>query len=244
MLSLSAANGLTGVIQPMNEISDLCKERGIRLHIDASHILGKLYFELDDLGADLISFNGAQLHAPKNIGGLYIKNGTKVSPLIAGGVEQAGRRAGDLDVPSLIGLATAAKEAMECRDLVCTEVARLRNKFEQEIVSALPDAVIFFRSSERLPHCTAIAFPGIANEALLYALNRKHVYASIGGGTFQQIALLLEASGIDHTLAHSALSFSLSRETNEAEIENAIEIIVDTVRKMKKTSMPIIIRKD
>src|ERR1700733_7247158 len=94
MVSLSWANGLTGIIHPVGEISSLCKERGILLHLDATHVMGKLYFELEDIGADFISFNGDHFHAPKGTGALYVKAGVKCVPLILGGMEQASLRAG------------------------------------------------------------------------------------------------------------------------------------------------------
>lgn len=239
LLSLSWANGLTGVIQPLTEIIGLCKERDIRFHLDCTHALGKLYFDLEELGADLLTMNGTQIHGLKGSGAICIRENVKLPPLIVGGLEQGGKRAGDIDVASLVALGAAAAEALQCRDLVCTEVARLRNQLEEGILAGYPDAVVFFKDSERLPHCTAISFPGIANEALLFALNRKQIFASIGGGTFQQLSLILEACGIESRLAHSALSFSLSRETTEAEIEKAVDIIVETAKKMRKSSLHI-----
>jgi cysteine desulfurase len=236
MVSLSWANGLTGVIHPVCEISSLCKERGILLHLDATHILGKLYFELDDVGADFISFNGDHFHAPKGTGALYVKAGVKCYPLILGGMEQAGLRAGTLNVPGLVGLGCAAKEALDSRDLLCTEVARLRDKLEKGILTGFPRAITFFLSQDRLPHCTSIGFPGVSNEALLYLLSKKGVFASIGGGSFQQIGLVLMASGIEEALAHSAINFSLSRETTEGEIDRAVTIIIECANQLSKTS--------
>ncbi len=239
MVSLAWANGLTGVINPVSEIAAACKARGVILHLDATHILGKLYFDLEEVGAQLISFNGDQLHAPKGSGALYIKGGSKCSPFILGGSEQAGYRAGALNVPCLVALGSAAREVIDQRDLLCTEVARLRNKLEVGILDGFAAALPLFRDQERLPNCFSMAFPGIANEAMLYALNRKGVYASIGGGAFQQIGLVLMASGIAETVAHTAINFSLSRETNECEVDAAIEIIVDTAKRLAKLSSHI-----
>jgi cysteine desulfurase len=236
LISLSWANGLTGVINPVSEIAQLCKERGILLHLDATHVLGKLFYELEEVGASFITFNGDHLHAPKGTGGLWIKEGVKCSPLIVGGIEQAGSRAGSYNIAGLAALGEASNELVDARDLLCTEVARLRNKLEEGIKENYPEAMIFFKEEERLPHCTAIAFPGLANEALLFALNRKGIYASIGGGSLQQIGLILAASGIEETIAHSAISFSLSRETTEEEIDMAIEVIADCAKKMRKIS--------
>lgn len=236
LVSLSWANALTGVINPIDEIAQLCKERGIHLHVDATHVLGKIFFDWEEPPAQFITFNGDNLHAPKGTGGLYIRGDAKCSPLILGGVEQAGHRAGCLNVPGLVALGEAARETIDAQDLVCTETARLRDKLEHGLMSNIPDAVPFFRDQERLPNCTAIAFAGVANEALLYGLNRKGVYASIGGGTFQQIGLVLAASGVPDELAHSALSFALSRETTEDEVDRTIEIITECVRRLRKVS--------
>ncbi len=239
LISLGWANGLTGVIHPVAEIAKICQQRGILLHLDASHILGKLFFDLNEVGASFITFNGDLLHAPKGTGGLWIKEGIKCSPFILGGIEQAGLRAGSYNIPGLIALGLAAEELMDSQDLVCTEVARLRNKLEEGVRQGFPDAHVFFKEEERLPHCSTIGFPGIANEALLFSLNRKGVYASIGGGSFQQIGLILEAAGVPPALAHSSVNFSLSRETNEEEVDSAIEIIVDCAQKLRKISQAL-----
>lgn len=236
LVSLSWANGLTGVINPIAEIAEICHRRGVLFHVDATHVLGKLFFQLEDIKPTFLTFNGDNLHAPKGTGGLYIKEGMKCSSLIFGGMDQGGRRAGVLNVPALIGLGEAAKEALDARDFVCTEVARLRDFFEDEILSRIKNARVFYQNQERLPHVSAMAFPGIANETLLYALNRKNIYATIGGGNYQQMGFILMASGIDETLAHSAVSFSLSRETTEGDIMQAVEVITDCVNRLRKVS--------
>lgn len=236
LVSLAWANGLTGVINPIAEIASICEERGILFHLDATHVLGKLFYELNGINASFISFDGTHLHAPAGTGGLYIKSGVHCAPLIMGGLEQAGLRAGNINIPGLVALGQAAREAMDSRDFVCTEVARLRNLLEDGIVQAYPEAVVFFQNSERLPHCTTIGFPGINNEALLYALNRQGVYGCIGGGNFQQIALILKASKVPAELAQTAINFSLSRYTTEEEITRAITIIGETAHRLRKTS--------
>lgn len=236
LVSLSWANGMTGVINPVTDIARLCQERGIAFHLDATHVLGKIFFELNDIQPTFMTFNGDHLHAPKGTGGLYIKEAVKCSPFILGGLEQAGYRAGNVNVPALVALGHAAQETLEARDLLCTEVARLRHKLEEGILQNVPDTQVFFRDSERLPNVTVVAFRGIPNELMLYTLNKKGVYASIGGGSFQQIGLILHASGIDPKLANTALSFSLSRETTEDEIDRAIQIIADSAKRLRKIS--------
>lgn len=240
LVSIGWANGLTGVINPINEIAAICKERGVHLHLDATHVLGKIFSDWEEIPAQFMTFSGDSFHAPSGTGGLFIRSGTKCSPLILGGNEQGGYRAGAYSVAGLVALGQAAKEAIDAQDYMCTEIARLRGKFENGIVAKIPDAVIFFRDQERLPNCTAIGFPGVANEALLYLLNRRNVYASIGGGSYQQLGLILAASGIDNVLAHTAVSFSLSRETTEDQIDQAIEIIAESVQHLRKISHTLV----
>ena len=231
MVSFSWANGLTGLIHPVEEISEVCKERGIRLHLDATHVLGKLFFELDDVGADVITFDGAPLHAPGSSGGIWTKKGVRSSPLILGR---------DLNVSSLVGLGSAANDLLETRDLICTETSRLRDRLEKGVSDGYSDTMICFQDRERLPHVTTLAFPGVANEALLYRLNEAGVLASIGGGKFQQLSLLLIAEGIEDSIAQTSISFSLSRETTEAEIDQAIQIIVEEVKALRSLSEAIL----
>jgi len=239
LISLSWGNGLTGVINPLEEIVALCKERDILLHLDITHPLGKLEFNFGESGVSFVTFSGEHIHAPKGTGGLCMLAGTKCSPLIMGGIEQGGFRAGSYNIAGLVALGQAAKEAVESRDLLCSEVARLRDKLEMGIVAHYPAAVPFYCDQDRLPHCSAIAFPGIVNEAMLYALNRKGIFANIGGGSFQQIGLLLTAAGVSQELAECAINFSLSRETSEDEIDKAIEVIVATAKHLRTLSSHI-----
>lgn len=236
LVSLSWANALTGVINPIEEIAAICRERGVRLHLEASHALGKAFFDWEEIPAHFISFSGDGFHAPSGTGGLFIRNDVRCSPFILGGIEQAGFRAGNFSVAGLAALGQAAIEAIDTRDLLCMEASRLRAKLEEGLISLVPDVQPLFTDQERLPHCTAVAFPGVVNEALLYLLNRKGVYATIGGGSSQQIGLVLTACGIEHSLAHSAVSFALSRETTEEEIDRAIEIIAGSVKQLRRIS--------
>lgn len=242
LLSMSWANGLTGIIHPVIEIAKLCKERGVRFHLDATAILGKLFFDLDEIGADILTFEGSRLHAPAGTGGIFTREGLQLSPFIAGGAEQGGWRAGPLNVAGAVALGIAAEETLQARDLMCTEVARLRDKLEKSIQERYQEVEILFKDYERLPHITVLAFPGIANEALLFALNQHKVFASMGGGNFQQLSLLLSASGVPSGLNQTALSFSLSRYTTEDEIESAVEIIAETAQKLRVTSRHILSR--
>ena len=240
LVSLSWANGLTGTINPVSEIAEVCKQRGILFHVDVTNALGKLYIDLDDISADFITFNGNQIHGPHGTGGLLIREGKELSPFIGGGNEQCAMRGGSLNVPALIGLGQAALEASENLDLMCTEIARLRAKLENGILEKIPGAFICFPDSERLPNCSAITFPGVSNDALLFMLNRRGILASFGGNHFQKISLILNSSGYDNSDAENALSFSLSHYTTEEEVDEAIDSICDEALKLQTLSQQIL----
>lgn len=236
LFSISWVNGLTGVVQPISEIAALCQLRGVRLLVDATHALGKFYFDAKTLPLDYIAFNGPELHAPQGTGGLYIKKGVKTTALIAGGLEQGGLRGGTVNVPGYIALGVAAKLALEARDYICTEVARLKFHFESQVKKRIPRAHVLFDQVERAPHISAIAFPGLVSEALLYLLNRKNVYASMGGGSFPQMKYLLDTIGMAPYEGNSALSFSLSKETTEEDLDIAVDALVYATEKLFKSS--------
>lgn len=231
LVSLPFACALTGVIQPLEEIAALCKKRGILLHVDATHAVGK--WPLDQLQlADFVTFNGEQVHAPSGTGGLFAKHGIPIFPLIAGEEEEVRLRGGPLNVPLLVALGEASREAKESFNLYCTEVARLRALLEERVVAGYPEAEVLFQDEVRLPHVSAITFPGIHSELFAFALNRKGVFACMGGGPFQKMEHVLVASGVEKLKSQCALSFSLSKETQESEIEAASQIIVDTAKRM------------
>ncbi|MCC5831465.1 MAG: aminotransferase class V-fold PLP-dependent enzyme [Chlamydiales bacterium] len=226
MVSLSWANGLTGVIQPVGEIAQLCRDRGILFHVDATHVLGKGYYTLESSGADLLTFDGLP-----GAGGLFIRDGVEISPFIVGGSEQAHMRAGTVNLPGLTALARSAKEAVRFRDHVCMEIARLRDRFEEIVGKGL------FSEQERLPHISAHIFSGTTSDALLYMLNRRGIEnASFGGNRFQHLMHILQACGIEGPDIQSGLSFSFSRETTEEEIEKIGERTVEITDHLRRLS--------
>ncbi|MCP5469028.1 MAG: aminotransferase class V-fold PLP-dependent enzyme [Chlamydiales bacterium] len=231
MLSISIACGVTGVIQKIDEIAAICQERGILLHVDVTHLLGK-----GDVAckADLITFNGEQIGAPKGTGGLLVRNGLEISPLILGGNEQEGMRGGSLNVPALVGLGEAARQAHEDRDHTAMETARLRAVFEERLLALIPDAQIVLADALRVPNITAIVFPKVSTDALAFGLAHDHLFANMGGGNFQQIVHLLKACKI--SCPHSAISFALSVHTTQEEVLKAAKVVFENVAKLRRYS--------
>lgn len=225
LVSISWANGLTGVVHPVADIADACLAKGVCLHVDASYAIGKHYFRFEDLNVDYLTFDGSFLHSPKGTAGLLVKEKAAFSyPLAA----MMGHPVG-----GIVALANALEENERMFDYLCLETVRLRDKLEKGIQEGCPEMQVLFQDAERLPNCSAIAFPGVSSDALLFYLNRKGVYASLGGGHCQKLSHVLVSSGIDETLAQCALSFSLSFETKESEIDYAVDAIVESARKLK-----------
>ena len=224
LLSLSWANSLTGVIHPLADLAELCKAKGIILHVDASSILGKAYLCLRDLPIDFLSLEGSLIHAPQGTSIMVVKNNAAFSC-----VQQQSPAA-------LASLVAAVEENVALFESTCLETARLRDVFEEKICRQV-DAKVLFSHVERLPNCSVIAFPMVHAEALLYLLNRKGVFASIGGGQHQILFQTLINCHIAPEVAHSAMSFSFSYETTEEQIEAAVCIIVDSVKQLKKMTI-------
>jgi len=236
LVSLSWASSHTGVIHPIWELAELCREKGVLFHVDASSILGKLYFKFEQIPIDYLTFEGTLVHGPKGSGGLFVNRAVEFESLIPEGMPGA-----QLNTPALIGLGIAFEEMKASFDHLCMETARLRDLFEEGIQKALPETKVLFQNAERLPHITAIVFPGVSSELLAFHLREAGVITSFGGGRAQKLEHQLTASGIDPLEAKSALSFSLSRDTTEKEIRRAIGIIVDSAQKCRTFSEGILL---
>lgn len=220
LISVTMAHGLTGVIQPVERLVQLASEKGVLLHLDATYAVGKYPFSFE---SDYLTFSGDRMHAVKSSGGLFAKQGAPLVPFILGGNEQNGLRGGAFDIPSFMALSAAAQQALLYLDMMALEVVRLRDLLETQV----PGNVLY-SDTLRLPNTTVIAFEKVHQEALLYMLNRKGVYATMGGPYCQQLSRLVGNE--------SALSFSLSRMTTEEEVMRAGRIITECVRLLQTIS--------
>ena len=228
LLSVSWANGLTGVVHPIADLAESCRACDVCLHVDASYVIGKLYFRFEDLPIDFLTFDGSLIHAPKGTACLLVKEKTPLSSPFSSMM--------GVPVGAIVALSKALEEGAQFFDHVCLETVRLRDKLEKGILKGFPGAKVVLHSADRLPNSTAIIFPGIVSDALLFLLHRKGIYASLGGGHCQKLSHILIACGIDETLAQCGLSFSLSYETKEEEIDYAIQTVVESAHKLAKLS--------
>ena len=222
-VSLSWAHSLTGVVQPIEELGAICREKGILFHVDASQVLGKLYFKFQDLPIDYLTFEGTVIHGPKGSGALFAKKTALFQGMLSEEIQED-----TLNLPALIGLGIAAKELMEAFEHLCLETFRLKERFERHILRSLPKARVLFKEAMRLPTITCLVFPSVMGELLAFHLRERGVIASFK--TRDTLARFLREAQFDRFESECALTFSLSYTTTEEEVERAAHLVVDAVQ--------------
>ncbi len=239
LVSLMYANNETGVIFPLMEIGEMLKERGILFHTDAVQALGKIPVDLSKLSVDMLSLSGHKLHAPKGVGALYVRKGTRFNPYIIGGHQEHGRRAGTENVASIVGLGRACELAGENLYKEMTYLKRLRDRLEASLLKLCPDARVNGDTENRLPNTTNLSFEYVEGEAILLRLNEFGICASSGSACTSgslEPSHVLRAMGIPATAIHGSVRFSLSRYNTEAEVEKVIEIMPAIIKELRNLS--------
>ncbi len=238
LVSIMYANNETGTIFPIEEIAKLAKSRGVLFHTDAVQAVGKIPIDLEKLGVDMLSISGHKLHAPKGIGVLYIRKGTHVKPLILGGHQEYGRRAGTENITGIVAIGKACELAQQWIDHENTVVKKLRDRLEKGLLSSCKDAIVNGDVKNRLPNTTNISFEFIEGEAILLMLDQFGICASSGSACTSgslEPSHVLRAMGVPFTAAHGSIRFSLSRYNTQEEIDFVIEkmpAIIDRLREL------------
>ncbi|MDR3213692.1 MAG: cysteine desulfurase NifS [Azoarcus sp.] len=239
LVSAMWANNETGTLFPVEEMAGLAAAKGIMFHTDAVQAVGKVPMHLKDTKIDMLSLSGHKLHAPKGIGVLYLRRGCRFRPLLRGGHQERGRRAGTENAPSIIALGKAAELALAHMTYENTEVKRLRDKLEKGILAQVSHAFVTGDPGNRLPNTSNIAFEYIEGEAILLLLNKQGIAASSGSACTSgslEPSHVMRAMGIPYTAAHGTIRFSLSRDTTEAEVDRVIEAVPPIVAQLRKLS--------
>ncbi len=225
--SIMWVNNEIGVIEPIPEMAEKTKERGVVLHTDAVQAFGKIEIDASRQMFDLLSISGHKFGAPKGFGALYIRRGTVIEPLLHGGSQDRGRRPGTENVAAAVGLARAAELAVEERAAECAKLRGMRDSLEAAILAKVPDAIIHGRGANRAPHIINISVPGTDSESMLMALDLKGVAAS-GGSACQSGSVgashVLAAIGVKPDLANAAIRLSLGSMTTPDCIERVSEL--------------------
>jgi cysteine desulfurase len=239
VVSVMWANNETGVIFPLEEIADLCRSQGVFFHTDAVQTVGKMPIDLSKVPVHFLSLSGHKLHAAKGVGALYVNRKARFQPLLVGGPQEGGRRAGTDNVPSIVGLGKAAELALATLEEENTRVRALRDRFESTLLAGLEDVMINGDPGARLPNTSNLAFTGVDAQAILLKLDQAGVCCSLGSSCTTgavQPSHVLRAMHFTNERARSSLRFSFGRYNTEAELDKVLEILPRTVRKLRQLS--------
>ena len=239
IVSVMYANNETGVIFPVEQIAEIAAERGIVVHTDAVQAVGKIPLNLKDSAIDLLSLSGHKLHAPKGVGVLYVRRGTRMGTFMHGGHQESGRRGGTENVPGVIALGKACELALAHLEEENSKIKPLRDKLEKGLLQSCPDCFINGDTPNRLPNTTNISFEFIEGESILMTLDQFGICASSGSACTSgslEPSHVLRAMGVPFTAAHGSVRFSLSRYTTEGEIDFVIEKMPAIVNRLRELS--------
>lgn len=238
LVSVMWANNETGMIFDIQKMADIAHEFGALFHTDATQAVGKIKVNLNQVGVDFASFSAHKFHGPKGIGGLFIKKGLKLTPLLHGGEHMGGRRSGTLNVPYIVAMAEALRIANTMLDFEDSHIRRLRDKLEDSILT-LPDTSVVGKRENRVPNTILASIKGVEGEAMLWDLNKNGIAASTGSACASEALEsnpIMEAIGAENDLAHTALRLSLSRFNTEDEIDYAAKQIKAAAERLRAIS--------
>lgn len=239
VVSVMWANNETGTLFPVEEIARQAKERGIVFHTDAVQTVGKIPIDMSHSAIDMLSISGHKLHAPKGVGVLYLRKGTKFAPFLMGGHQEAGRRAGTENTAAIIGMGRAAQLVMESMHDENTRVRALRDKLERELLQRIPNSMVNGDPDNRLPNTTSIAFEYVEGEAILLLMDQHGICASSGSACTSgslEPSHVLRAMGVPFTAAHGSIRYSLSIYNTEAEIDFIIDKMPPIIERLRGMS--------
>ncbi|EGK7562006.1 cysteine desulfurase, NifS family [Campylobacter coli] len=238
LVSVMWANNETGMIFDIQKMADIAHEFGALFHTDATQAVGKIKVNLNQVGVDFASFSAHKFHGPKGVGGLFIKKGLRLTPLLHGGEHMGGRRSGTLNVPYIVAMAEALRIANTMLNFEDSHIRRLRDKLEDSILT-LPDTSVVGKRENRVPNTILASIKGVEGEAMLWDLNKNGIAASTGSACASEALEsnpIMEAIGAENNLAHTALRLSLSRFNTEDEIDYAAKQIKAAAERLRAIS--------
>ncbi|ANV98141.1 cysteine desulfurase, NifS family [Helicobacter enhydrae] len=238
LVSVMWANNETGIIFPIQEIGEICKEKGVLFHTDAVQAIGKIPVDVIKANVDFLSFSAHKFHGPKGIGGLYIRNGVKLTPLFHGGEHMGGHRSGTLNVPYIVGMGEAMKLAVDGLEYENTIVRALRDRLEDAILQN-DEILVVGKKELKVPNTILTSIRGIEGEAMLWDLNKAGISASTGSACASEdleANPVMSAIGADKELAHTAIRFSLSRFNTQEEIDYTIKVFNQSIKRLREIS--------
>ena len=239
IVTVMHANNETGVLFPIERIAEMCRERGLLFHTDAVQSVGKLPLDLKRTAVDMLSLSGHKLHAPKGVGVLYVRKGTRFTPCMIGGHQEHGRRAGTENVASIVALGKAAELAKGALADENTRVLALRDRLEKELLARIPDSRRNGNAKQRLPNTSNISYEFVEGEAILLLLDQAGICASSGSACTSgslEPSHVLRAMGVPFTFAHGSIRMSLSRYNTDADVDAVIATLPGIIQRLRSIS--------
>ena len=239
LVTVMMANNEIGTIQPIAEIGEVCRSKGVLFHTDAVQAVGHIPVDVKALNVDMLSLSGHKFHGPKGVGALYVRKGLRLPNLINGGAQESGRRAGTENLAGICGMAAALKEATENMEANNAKIIPLRDKLINGL-TAVERTRLNGGRENRVPNNVSVCFEGIEGESLLLWLDAKGICASSGSactsGSLDPSHVLL-AIGLIHEIAHGSLRLSLSEHTTEEEVDYVLETVPGIVKYLSNISL-------
>ena len=238
LVSVMWANNETGTVFPVQTMATMAKEKGILFHTDGVQAVGKFPINLASSDIDMLSFSGHKIHAPKGVGALYVKRGTRFRPLLRGGHQERGRRAGTENAAGIVGLGMAC-ELAEVHMPMMSHLAELRDELQAGLLEKVPCSIVTGDVDSRTPNTLNIAFEFIEGEAILLMLNQLGIAASSGSACTSgslEPSHVMRAMSIPYTAAHGSVRFSLSRYTRQKEIDYVLEKLPPVIERLRSLS--------
>jgi len=240
LVTLMWANNETGVLFPVDEIAGVCRSRRVPFHCDGTQAIGKVPVDVSAMAIDAMSFASHKFHGPKGVGGLFVRRGLRIKPLLIGGPQERNRRGGTENVPGIVGLGKAC-EIARASLIKMSEVADLRDVLETGILETIDETTVNGSRDKRVPNTTNVSFAALEAEAILLLLSEQGICASAGAacssGSLEPSAVI-RAMGVEDRIAHGAVRFSLSKHTTGQEIDETLRILPGVIDKLRKV-MPV-----
>ena len=243
LVSVMTANNEIGTVQDIKKLAQLAHEKGALFHTDAVQAAGKIPVDLKDWGVDYATFSGHKIYGPKGVGALFVKTGCKIEPLIRGGHQEKGYRAGTYNAPSIAAYGKAAELAKADIEHYTTHTKTLREKLKNGLLEKIPNIKINGHPEKVLPNTLDVSFPGAEGEAILLHLDLLGVDVSTGSacasGSLEPSHVLM-ATGLGPELAHGSIRFSFGKYNTESDVDYILEKfppVIDKLRKMSTLSM-------
>ena len=239
IVSVMWANNETGTVFPIEKIAEICREHGATFHTDAVQVAGKIPVDVRKVPVDMLSMSGHKFHAPKGIGLLYVRRGTKVKPFMLGGHQESGRRAGTENVPYIIGLAKACELARLGMADEAVKLTRLRDRLEKGILETCPNVIVNGDHAHRLPNTLNVSFEYIEGEAIAYSLSDLGICISTGSACASgslDPSHVIRAMGVPFIAVHGSVRFSLSRYSTDEDIDFVLEKLPPVIKHLRDLS--------